>query len=152
MSAGGVPTSSSTLPRAHPTASRLRGQRASTSSLDQTILERIAGQLRPAVETELLLHMGAMGLDSSDAERELLCDFGIGVTEGHQPQNLGLAWRERQTLAHACVVLEAGGQRRWQVLTALGGVPHGFDQLQVRRVLEQVAASPGVDRPAGESE
>jgi len=35
-----------------------------------------------------------VGLDGADAEVEVLADLAVGVTEGHQLEDLGLAWGE----------------------------------------------------------
>ena len=65
------------------------------SGVDQAVLERVAGQLGPGAEAELLLDVGAVGLDRADAELERFADLAVGVAERHQPQDVGLARRER---------------------------------------------------------
>src|SRR6478752_4831802 len=66
---------------------RGRGNRAASSGVDEPVGERVARQLGAAGEAELLLDVGAVGLDGADAEGELLADLAIGVAESHQLEN-----------------------------------------------------------------
>ena len=68
-----------------------RAPGTSHGSSDQPLIERVARQLGPGAEAELLLDMGPVGLDRADAEVELLADLAVGVAESHQAQDLGLA-------------------------------------------------------------
>ena len=86
-----TPGSGSRAPRRRGRGPHLGLSRQPGSGVDQAVLERVAGQLGPAVEAELLLDVGAVGLHRADAERELLGDLAVGVAERHQPQHLGLA-------------------------------------------------------------
>ena len=60
----------------------------STPWFDETGLARVLDELCSGSATGLLVNPGAMGLDGAQADAVLACDFGVGVAEGNQPQNL----------------------------------------------------------------
>ena len=62
--------------------------------VDQAAVDRVADQLRAGRHRELLLDVGAMGLDGAHTQVELLGDLVVGVPERDQPQHLELALGE----------------------------------------------------------
>jgi hypothetical protein len=106
--------------------------------LDQAPVEGVPDQFGAAARAELLLDVGAVGLHGSHADEELLGDLGVGVAEGDQAQNVGLALA--QVLAAAIRFgSEAGAERGLKIGLAGGGPPHRLYQLVVRRLLEYVS-------------
>ena len=58
------------------------------------MVERVAHELGAAGAAQLLLDVGAVGLDRAHREEQLLADLGVGVAERDQPQDLDLALGE----------------------------------------------------------
>ena len=61
------------------------------SGVEQPQVERVAHELRARGAANLLLDVGAVGLDRARGQEELAGDLGVGVAEGDQPQHLELA-------------------------------------------------------------
>src|SRR5918999_313075 len=120
-------------PRARWCAPRFRSARsaqarspAETPLLHEVVVERVTHQLGPRGDSELALDRGAMCLDGSDAEEELLRDLRVRVPEGDQAQDLGLALAE---IARSAERLGRGGgepcpELGVQVRATLGGGAH----------------------------
>ena len=60
-------------------------------AVEEPVIERVAHELGARRPAELLLDVGAMGLDRAHRQEELLADLGVRVTERDEPQHLGLA-------------------------------------------------------------
>ena len=63
------------------------------------MLQRVADQLGPAGEPQLLLDVGTVALHGADADVELLGHLGVGVAEGDQAQYVALAVAQLVALA-----------------------------------------------------
>src|SRR4051794_12179163 len=107
--------------------------RWSVAGLEHAVFERVVDELGPAGEPQLLLDVGAVGLDGPHREVELLADLGVCVPEGDQPQYLSLALR--QVVRWACGLRrrgrKGGAQARIKVGLAHRGATHRLDQLGV---------------------
>ena len=119
---------------------------------DEPVVQRVAHELGAGGAVELLLDVGAMRLDGTHREEELLGDLGVGVAQGDEPQDLDLALGE--VVRRPRRLRRRGGEHRAQarieVRAALGHPPHGVDELVVGGLLEHVAGRARTQRPPRE--
>src|SRR4051794_6349497 len=71
------------------------------SVVEEAVVERVADEFGAGGAAELLLDVGAVGLDGAGGEEQLAGDLGVGGAEGDQAQDFELAVAE--------VVGRAGG-------------------------------------------
>lgn len=76
--------------RTFPRGGRPPDKRA-VSDFEQPALERVPHELRARVQPQLLLDVGAVGLNRSHRQVELTRDLGVRVPQGDQAQNVDLA-------------------------------------------------------------
>ena len=102
---------------------------------------------------QLLLDVGAVGLDRPHRQIQLLGDLGVRVSEGDHPQHLDLALGQPVGRAGRRLGGDARAEARVQVGVARGGAANRLDQLGLGGLLEHVAErararARGARRPA----
>ena len=60
------------------------------SGVDQVVSERVADQLGARSEVQLLLDAPAVTLDRARGQKQLVGDFGVGMSQGDQAQDVEL--------------------------------------------------------------